>query len=122
MNRPDAENTEIREESVHNSRKTAISALKVMVFFLVAFLLLGRPFVWSLSLAILAGVATGWIIRGWHSKDLSPQQAISPELIQVDQTKIEKEISKRRQKRYNRQPEKSWFFWKNPRRPPFKRR
>ncbi|MBE9225691.1 hypothetical protein IQ264_09680 [Phormidium sp. LEGE 05292] len=102
--------------------KIPLSALKVSLFFLVAFLLLGKPLLWSFSLAVLAGIATGLIVTGWHSKELPTEQKFSPELTKVLEDKVEKETKKRQPKRSRRQPQKSWFFWKNPRRPPKKRR
>ena len=91
-----------------------------------AFLLLGKPLLWSFSLAVLAGIATGWIITGWHSKELPTEHKISPELAKLleneDEDKAAKETNKREPKRYRLQPQKSWFSWKNPRRPPKKRR
>lgn len=113
-----------RDEKARSLQLTKIplSALKVSLFFLVAFLLLGKPLLWSFGLAVLAGIATGWIVTGWHSKELPTEQKISPELAKLLEDKVEKETNKRQPKRYRLQPQKSWFFWKNPRRPPKKRR
>ncbi|MFB2937712.1 hypothetical protein ACE1B6_20885 [Aerosakkonemataceae cyanobacterium BLCC-F154] len=91
-----------------------------------AFLLLGKGFLWSFGLAFVAGIATGWIITGWQSQELPDPQKIPPELTgteeEKEKNKKENKFKKRRPKRYRRQPQKSWFFWKNPRRPPKKRR
>ena len=106
--------------------KIAGSALKVTLLFLVAFLLLGKPLIWSFALAVLGGIATGWIITGWESKELLDVEIIPPELTEVEEDQAEKKkenkFEKRQPKRYRRQPQKSWFFWKNPRRPPKKTR
>lgn len=91
-----------------------------------AFLLLGRPLIWSFVLAVLAGIATGWIITGWQSQELPNQEKNLPELTGTEEEnekdQKENKFKKRRPKRYRRQPQKSWFFWKNPRRTPKKRR
>lgn len=87
-----------------------------------AFLLLGQPLMWSVSLAVLAGIATGWIVREWQNKELPTRQKKSPQLTGSDENKQkdkkENKLEKRRQRRYLSQHRKSWFFWKNPRRPP----
>jgi len=94
--------------------------------FLGAFLLLGKPLIWSFSLAVLAGVATGWIVTGWQSKELPAKPKNFPELPEFEHNKHanhkDSKFQKRKQNRYRRQPQKSWFFWKNPRRPPKKHR
>ncbi|MFB2833912.1 hypothetical protein [Floridanema evergladense] len=89
---------------------------------MVAFLLLGKPLIWSLALAIIAGIAIGWIITGWESKELPNEQNISSDLAELKRDKEEKKTKKRPIKRYRRQPKESWFFWKNPRRRRKKRR
>lgn len=91
-----------------------------------AFSLLGKPLIWSLILAVLAGIATGWIVTGWHSKEFPIEGKKIPESTESvenkQESKKENRFQKRNPKRYRRQPEKSWLFWKNPRRPPKKRR
>lgn len=91
-----------------------------------AFLLLGKPFILSLSLAVLAGIATGWIVTSWHSTEFPIEEKKIPDATEIvenePENKKESKFQKRQQKRYRRQPQASWFFWKNPRRPPKKRR
>lgn len=83
-----------------------------------AFLLLGKPLIWSFSLAILAGITAGYIITGWQSKELPTEQKISPELAELkenkDENKKETQTEKRQSTGSRRQLQKSWFFWKNP--------
>lgn len=89
-------------------------------------MLLGKPLIWSFGLAILAGVATGWIVTGWQSKELPLKQKTFAELPEIEQNNQEShqenKFQNRKPRTYRRQPEKSWFFWKNSRRPPKKRR
>ncbi|MFB2878932.1 hypothetical protein [Floridanema aerugineum] len=91
-----------------------------------AFLLLGKPLIWSFSLAILAGIAMGWIITGWQSKELPNAQKFTEELADVKEGKEENQKEnkpeKQQPKKSRHQPKKSWFFWKNARRPPKKSR
>lgn len=91
-----------------------------------AFLLLGKPLIWSFSLAILAGIATGWIITGWQSKELPNEQNFTSELAEVkegkEENKKENKPEKQQPKKTRHQIQKNLFFWKKPRRPPKNRR
>ncbi|OKH38468.1 hypothetical protein NIES2119_10605 [[Phormidium ambiguum] IAM M-71] len=89
-------------------------------------MLVGQTLIWGVTLAVLGGVAASWIITGWQSTEIPTSQKNFPELSEVEQNKRENQkenkFQKRKPTRYRRQPQKSWFFWKNPRRPPKKRR
>jgi len=75
-----------------------ISALKVSLFFLVSFLLMGKPLIWSCIIATISGLATWWIVNSWMDNTLPSSQ----ELTSASE-KLEQEITQRRQKKQRRQ-------------------
>jgi hypothetical protein len=107
---------------IANLLKNAIAGIQVFLFFFVGFLLLGENIFLSLLLAILGGIAGGWISVGLASTE-EAQEEPTPEPVgngnsnagKMDLAEAKTRFREWRNKHYN-QARPSWMFWKNPRR------
>lgn len=75
-------------------RLEVVNGIKIGLFFLVAFLLLGYPVVISLVLGLMGGLAGGWIIRAWNTPEELEELPLLPNLQETlesveDRTRLE---------------------------------
>lgn len=101
--------------------KNAIAGIQVFLFFFVGFLLMGENIFLSLLLAILGGIAGGWISVGLASEEEQEDAPASEAAGNGNSVsgKVDLAQAKTRFREWRKQyykPRPSWMFWKNPRR------
>ena len=91
------------------------AGLQVSLFFLLGFVLLGKPLPVSLFLAALGGIGGGFLFAGWKSTELPSLSSPPAKSNQEEKIILAEDSERQKRQQRRRQPRNSWFFWKNSR-------